>query len=320
MYLEHFSLKDQPFRTAPEGSAVFMSQQHSKAFVYMDSSAWSPESFVVISGEVGSGKTTLLKKLMHSIDKNLKLIHIPYTNLEAADLFYLIARQAGIEIQDNNKIAMMFAIRDYLASMTRRRIPVVLAVDEAQNLSFENLEDIRMLAGLEDGSGAMMRVILLGQPELREAINAIPQLAQRVKLHFHLHGLSEEETGRYIAHRLHVSGYRGTPLFEGELISRIYQISRGIPRLINKICDGLMLCAYAEGRSHIEPNDIEEIRDDIMASDIAQTQDDVVSTTAQVARQGDNSEALERIASSLERLEQRFEQFFNRIDRKDSKQ
>lgn len=320
MYLEHFSLKDQPFRTAPEGSAVFMSQQHSKAFVYMDSSAWSPESFVVISGEVGSGKTTLLKKLMHSIDKNLKLIHIPYTNLEAADLFYLIARQAGIEVQDSNKIAMLFSIRDYLASMARRRIPVVLAVDEAQNLSFENLEDIRMLAGLEDGSGAMMRVILLGQPELREAINAIPQLAQRVKLHFHLNGLSEEETGRYIAHRLHVSGYRGAPLFEGELNRRIFETSRGIPRLINKICDGLMLCAFAEGRSHIEPNDIDEIRDDIMASDITQTQEEVVSSAAQAVSQQQNGDALERIASSLERLEKNFEHFFNRIDRKDSNQ
>lgn len=299
MYLDHFSLTKHPFRMAPEESFVYMSQQHSRAYVYMDSTTWSPESFVVISGEVGSGKTTLLKKLIRGMKRELQLIHLAYTNLQSDDLFHLIAREAGLEVTDTNKIAMLFAIKDHLVRMSQRNIPVVLAVDEAQNLSAENLEDIRMLAGLEGDSGPMMRVILLGQPELRQSINAIPQLAQRIKLHFHLGGLSESETKGYINHRLYVAGYRGAPLFTGELVTHIHQVSRGIPRLINKLCDALMLCAFADERCHIEIDDLEEIRRDVMAEDLVTVPARVAPAQGQAGM--DNS-ALLRIAEALEAI------------------
>ena len=319
MYLEHFSLQRHPFRMAPEDDFVYMSQQHSRAFVYMDSAVWSPEGFVVISGEVGSGKTTLLKKLMRGLSKDLKLFHIAYTNLKADDLFHLIVRQAGLPIKDTNKVSMLFAINDYLQTMSERGIPVVLAVDEAQNLSQENLEDIRMLAGLEGAGGPVMRVILLGQPELKKHIAQIPQLSQRVKLFFHLAGLTLKETGEYIDHRLFIAGYEGDTLFEADTIKQISEISKGIPRLINKLCDGLMLCAYSEDRITIDPLDLVEIRHDLMGESFGLDPDEVANPsgglppTLNPAIDTDAAYApiLERIATALERIDDKLDRLVN---------
>lgn len=340
MYLEHFELQRHPFRMAPEDDFVYMSQQHSRAFVYMDSAVWSPEGFVVISGEIGSGKTTLLKKLMRGLSNELRLFHISYTNLKNDDLFHLIIRQAGLPADQANKVGMLFAINDYLQSMSEKGIPVVLAVDEAQNLTHENLEDIRMLAGLEGSGGPVMRVILLGQPELKGSIARIPQLSQRVKLFFHLTGLTEKETGEYIDHRLFVAGYEGETLFDAETVKQVYALSKGLPRLINKLCDGLMLCAYAEDRHVIKVEDLIEIRHDLLGEAFvdpnapaaeAATEHDAVGTevpdetSAQTAMSeqtkpdaADSSEvqtsdhnALSRIANALERIDDKLERLLD---------
>jgi general secretion pathway protein A len=194
MYLDFFGLHRHPFRITPEDDFIYMSQQHSRAYVYMSSAIWSSEGFVVISGEIGSGKTTLLKKTIRNLEGNLKLLNVSYTNLESKDLFGLILRKAGMAIPDDSKVAMLFQITEYLERMASDGTPVVLAIDEAQNLTRENLEDIRMLTGMESMGGPSMRVILLGQPELKKAVNDIPQLSQRVKLFFHLEGLSAAET------------------------------------------------------------------------------------------------------------------------------
>ena len=155
MYLEHFGLRRHPFRMTPEDDFVYMSQQHSRAFVYMNSAIWSAEGFVVISGEIGSGKTTLLKKTIRSLEGNLKLLHVSYTNLKSDDFFRLLIHQAGIKTEMNSKVTMLFAIMDYLQMMADRGTPVVLAVDEAQNLTKENLEDIRKIFTLVKVNGSL---------------------------------------------------------------------------------------------------------------------------------------------------------------------
>jgi general secretion pathway protein A len=331
MYLEHFSLQRHPFRMAPEDDFIYMSQQHSRAFVYMDSAVWSPEGFVVVSGEIGSGKTTLLKKLIRGLSPDLKLFHIAYTNLKSDDLFHLIVRQAGLPYEDKNKVSMLLAINDYLQQLSDQGVPVVLAVDEAQNLSRENLEDIRMLSGLEGSGGPVMRVILLGQPELKDSIYHIPQLAQRVKLFFHLNGLSAKETGEYIDHRLFIAGYEGDTLFNANTVQQIFALSKGIPRLINKLCDGLMLCAYSDDRTHIVAEDLTEIRQDLMgetfmaqmeseeaAIEVAQEKSAPAPVTQQSSsgngtNPGDEM-ALERIASALERIDSKLDRLVNQQD------
>jgi len=267
MYLQFFGLYRHPFRITPEDDFIYMSQQHSRAYVYMSSAIWSSEGFVVISGEIGSGKTTLLKKTIRNLEGNLKLVNIAYTNLESRDLFALILRKAGLEVKDNTKVAMLFQITEYLEQMAAAGTPVILAIDEAQNLTRTNLEDIRMLTGMESMGGPSMRVILLGQPELRQAITAIPQLAQRVKLFFHLEGLSPAETAEYIDYRLLVSGHGGNRLFDDDTVREIHKISGGVPRLINKLCDGMLMCAYSEDRPFIDPHDLNSIRTELLGEE-----------------------------------------------------
>lgn len=330
MYLDHFNLDRHPFRIAPEDQFVYMSQQHSRAYVYMDSTIWSPESFVVISGEVGCGKTTLLKKLIRGLDKSMKLIHVSYTNLSANDLFHMIALQAGMHVTDTNKITLLFALRDFLQDMASRNVPVVLAIDEAQALSRENLEDIRMLAGLEGPRGPMLRVILLGQPELRQQINSVPQLTQRIKLYFHISGLSEPEVNDYLEHRLGVAGYKGAKLFDLAAVKELHVASRGIPRLINKLCDGLMLCAYADERMHIDLADLDEVRKEVFAEELGLPEyggtphhngvgtavDDFPGTPIHAvpsANTGtDLSGTLQRIADAMESIDKKFDLMLDR--------
>src|SRR5690554_4316931 len=316
MYLEHFGLRRHPFRMTPEDDFVYMSKQHSRAFVYMNSAIWSPEGFVVISGEIGSGKTTLLKKTIRSLDGNLKLLHVSYTNLKSDDFFRLLVHQAGIEASTESKVTMLFAIMDYLQVMADRGTPVVLAVDEAQNLSKENLEDIRMLAGLEGLGGPAMRVILLGQPELKDHIRKIQQLSQRVKLFFHLEGLSEKETDEYIDYRLLVAGHKGPPLFDEAMVKDIFAMSGGIPRVINKLCDGLMMCAYSDERQVLDRRDLEAIRKDLLGDEPAIGNKPEIPTSTSsadfeppaangVSVSGELGNTLSRMASALEGINEK---------------
>ncbi|AOY87500.1 AAA family ATPase [Marinobacter salinus] len=321
MYLEFFGLHRHPFRITPEDDFIYMSQQHSRAYVYMSSAIWSSEGFVVISGEIGSGKTTLLKKTIRNLEGDLKLLNISYTNLESKDLFGLILRKAGLKVEDDSKVAMLFQITEYLERMASAGTPVVLAIDEAQNLTRENLEDIRMLTGMESMGGPSMRVILLGQPELKQAVAAIPQLSQRVKLFFHLEGLSQAETAEYIDYRLLVSGHGGNKLFDEDTVREIHKLSKGIPRLINKLCDGMMMCAYSEDRPFIDPYDLQSIRRDLLGEDLPkntpkpQTRKKKSASPAR-SQSTDRDEwsnaatALGRIADALERIDTRLAKVF----------
>lgn len=307
MYLEHFGFERHPFRMAPEEDFLYMSRQHSRAFVFMDSAIWSPEGFVVISGEIGSGKTTLLKKMISDVKEEVTLFHIAYTNLQGDDLFQIIMQQAAIRVADSNKVSMLFAINEHLRQLAAKGTPVLLAIDEAQNLTHENLEDIRMLAGMEGPNGPILRVILLGQPELKDHIASIPQLTQRVKLFFHLEGLSFEDTQHYIYHRLTVAGFKNKELFPTGIIKLIHENSGGIPRLINKISDGLLLCAFAEDRMSLQGSDIDEIRHELLVST-----DDILTKQTKQANKNDGDQplasgasemALERIATALESID-----------------
>lgn len=318
MYLDFFGLHRHPFRITPEDDFIYMSQQHSRAYVYMSSAIWSSEGFVVISGEIGSGKTTLLKKTIRSLEGDLKLLNISYTNLESRDLFGLILRKAGLKVEDDSKVAMLFQITEYLERMAAAGTPVVLTIDEAQNLTRENLEDIRMLTGMESMGGPSMRVILLGQPELKGAVTAIPQLSQRVKLFFHLEGLTQSETAEYIDYRLLVSGHGGNKLFDEDTVREIHKLSKGIPRLINKLCDGMMMCAYAEDRPFIDPHDLKSIRKDLLGEDVASEPRRPAPKKAAERPTNRSSasdfagatSALNRIADALERLDARMARVF----------
>jgi len=315
MYLEHFGLNKAPFQIAPDDRFLYLSPKHAKALVYMDYAAWQPDGFVIVTGEIGSGKSTLIKRLQRKIKNKSVCFHLPFTNLKDNELLGYLARQAKIGISANDKVSLIYALTDYFREITSTGVPCVLVVDEAQNLSNENLEDIRMLAGLEDSSGnSMLRVVMLGQPEFMNTVNGSEQLRQRVKLHYHLTGLNLDEVGQYINYRLEISGLVNPSLFDKKLVQSIHQITNGIPRLINKVCDSMLMCAYSEGKKKPELSDFEDVAQDLMMIPIADTRGEPVSSSNAT----NNEDALSRIASALESLDSKFEKIIADSDGKKS--
>ncbi|MEY8201396.1 MAG: AAA family ATPase [Colwellia sp.] len=264
MYLEHFGLTKAPFQIAPDDNFLYLSKKHAKALVYMDYAARQPDGFVVVTGEIGSGKSTLIKRLIRNLKSKVVCFHLPFTNLKGNELLGFMARQANILLSIEDKVAIIYALTDYFKEVTSSGTPCILVIDEAQNLTPENLEEIRMLAALEGPNGTMLRVIMLGQPEFMETINSSEQLRQRVKLHYHLMGLDLEEVKLYIEFRLELSGVTHVKLFDDKLIESIYKLSNGIPRLINKICDSLLICAYSDGRTNPVVEDFQGVAQDLM--------------------------------------------------------
>lgn len=304
MYLEHFGLTRAPFQIAPDDRFLYLSQKHAKALVYMDYAAWQPDGFVVVTGEIGSGKSTLIKRLIRKIKDKVVCFHLPFTNLNDNELLGYMARQANIKVSADDKVSIIYALTDYFKEITATGVPCVLVIDEAQNLSPSNLEDIRMLAGLEGPNGTMLRVVMLGQPEFMNTVNASEQLRQRVKLHYHLVGLDLAEVKQYIDFRLELCGLSENSLFSEDLIESIYKLSNGIPRLINKICDSLLICAFSDNRKKPEIHDFEEVAQDLM---MLPKEDTVQNQTTGLPLNAETSNDLNRIANALEAISSHFE-------------
>ncbi len=302
MYLEHFGLTRSPFQIAPDDSLLYLSKKHAKAFVYMDYAAWQPDGFVIVTGEIGAGKSTLIKRLLRKIKGKAVCFHLPFTNLSNNELLSFMAKQANIRISIDDKVSLIYALTDYFKEITSSGIPCVLIIDEAQNLSPSNLEDIRMLAGLEGPSGSMLRVIMLGQPEFVNTINESEQMKQRVKLHYHLTGLDLTEVKLYINFRLELCGLPNHELFNETLIEAIFKLSNGIPRLINKICDALLICAFSDNKIKPDIEDIESIAQDLMMIPHDGEQQASKIRTSSPSSEGLNNTSLDRIATALEAL------------------
>ncbi|MEY8200638.1 MAG: AAA family ATPase [Colwellia sp.] len=305
MYLKHFGLSKAPFQIAPDDRLLYLSLKHTKALVYMDYAVRQPDGFVVITGEIGAGKSTLIKRLMRKINEKVVCFHLPFTNLKGNELLGYIARQANIHVSADDKIAIIYALTGYFEEITSNGVPCVLVIDEAQNLSASNLEDIRMLIGLEGPNGAMLRVVMLGQPEFMDTMNASEQLRQRVKLHYHLMGLDLKEVKLYIDFRLEQCGLDGNTLFSDDLVTSIYKISNGIPRLINKVCDALLICAFSDNRSRPIISDFEEVAKDVL-----------MLPNEHVTGSG-NSDAVidEGLAKSLQRIALALESISHNLDK-----
>lgn len=302
MYLDFFGMKQLPFQMTPDANCLYRSQQHARAMVYMDYATWNPGGFVVVTGEIGSGKTTLVKWLLNKFAKKTECFHIEFTNLSGNDLFHYLLKQVKIIAKGDDKISLIYAFQDYLKRCTRSGKPCLLIIDEAQNLTHDQLEDIRMLAALEGPSGPMLRITLLGQPEFITSIQKSEQFKQRIKLHYHLNGLDIRDIDQYIQYRMNKSGYIGDKLFQDSLILEIYKYSNGIPRLINKICDGLLMCAFADDRYELKSEDLDNILSDLMIKK-PKNKDSIVEENIQTRPENKNySVLLERLAIAVEDL------------------
>ncbi|HEX7027648.1 MAG TPA: AAA family ATPase [Gammaproteobacteria bacterium] len=242
-------MQDYPFRLTPDPKYLYLSPGHGRAKAYMDFSVWRRDSFVVITGEVGSGKTTLIESVLAGVKQDIVVARIHQTQLNEEQLLQSILVEFGFKPFGAGKVELLHVLSDFLRRQHKRRRFVLLIIDEAQNLTPRVLEEIRLLTGLETHTDKMLNVLLVGQPELNETLNSpgLEQLVQRVRLRFHVDPLNPKESGQYIRHRLKVAGLpAGTELFPAEIMGLIHRFTGGVPRLINILCDTVLMGAYVE--------------------------------------------------------------------------
>lgn len=248
MYELYFNLRVKPFELLPDPNFIYLAKSHKKALTYLNYGIREKAGFILLTGDVGSGKTTLIRNLLEKHNENLILAKVFNTSVNSEQLLAMVNDDFGIPVSGKDKIALLRDLNDFLIRQFAAGHQPVLIIDEAQNLSSELLEEIRMLSNLETSSSKLLQIIMVGQPELREilASQELLQLRQRISINCHLAPLTPEETKKYILHRLEVAGNAEAVEFEEEAAALIYRYSHGIPRLINIICDFLMLAAYAE--------------------------------------------------------------------------
>jgi len=250
MYLEHFGLKEYPFRLTPDLDFLYMSNAHAQAKAYMDYSVWNREGFVVITGEIGCGKTTLIQKLISELDdENVVVAKLFQTQLDDVEFLQAVLVEFGFNPFGAKKVELIDMLNTFLIDNFHNEKQTLLIVDEAHNLTMQALEEVRMLSGLETRKEKILHVILVGQPQLNELLDSpeMEQMNQRVRLRFHLKPLSEADAEQYIAHRLKIAGAERDDIFDAGSVPKVYEYTGGIPRLINTLCDTALTVAYADG-------------------------------------------------------------------------
>jgi len=257
-YVHHFNLSEQPFRLTPDPEFIYWSKQHSRAKAYMESTIWLADGFVVITGEIGSGKTTLLQSFLSELDDNVVYAVVSQTQLTATQFLQAVLTEFGFKPFDKQKVELLDMLNMFLIEQYSNGKKVVLIVDEAQNLTRKVLEEIRMISGIETHKEKVLRIILAGQPELREKLDSpsLKQLVQRVRLRFHLSALDQRETREYIEHRLTIGGRAKKGLFSDGCFDIIHRYTGGVPRLINTLCDTALLCTFADEKNHVQEAEI----------------------------------------------------------------
>ncbi|MEJ0006361.1 MAG: AAA family ATPase [Steroidobacteraceae bacterium] len=259
MYLELFKLRELPFRLSPDPQFLYLSKQHARAKAYMESTIWFTDGFVVITGEIGSGKTTLIESFLQEIQRDVVVAQICQTQVSVVDFLQSVLVQFGFSPFKMKKAELIATLNQFLVEQFNAGRKVLLIVDEAQNLSLKVLEEVRMLSGVETTKEKVLRIILAGQPELNQKLDApeLVQLVQRVRLRFHLGRLSVTEMQAYIHHRLEVAGAGDRLIFAADTFPQIYRYTGGVPRLVNTLCDTAMLAAFGQDRDHVLLADID---------------------------------------------------------------
>ncbi len=258
MYLDLFKLQELPFRLTPDPAFLYLSKHHARAKAYMESTIWFTDGFVVITGEIGSGKTTLIETFLKELEKDVVVAQISQTQVSAVEFLQSLLAQFGFQPFKMKKAELLATLNEFLIEQYANGRRVLLIVDEAQNLSNKVLEEIRLLSGIETTKEKVLRIILAGQPELNDKLNSpsLIQLAQRIRLRFHLTALSRSDTESYIQHRLEVAGSQGREIFHPDTFPLIYRYTGGTPRLVNTLCDTSLMAAFAQERDHVTVEDV----------------------------------------------------------------
>lgn len=258
MFAQHFGLTQDPFSLAPDPRYLFVSERHREALAHLLYGVQGAGGFVLLSGEIGTGKTTVCRCFLEQVPPHCDVAYIFNPKLSVGELLQTVCEELRIPAPPAE--AGVKAYTDVLnAHLLRAHAAgrnTVLIIDEAQNLSTEVLEQLRLLTNLETNERKLLQIVLIGQPQLRELLRRpeLEQLAQRVIARYHLGSLSAHETAQYVAHRLAVVGHQGANPFSATALKRIHTLSAGVPRRINLLCHHAMLGAYALGTTDITPN------------------------------------------------------------------
>lgn len=248
MYTEFFGFTEKPFNLVPDPNYLFLSSRHEKALTFLEYGLSERVGFVMLTGEIGIGKTTLIRHLLNQVESDMDVAVVFHTNVDAVTLLRQILNEFEISHTESmNKANLLDLLYDFLIQRYASRRKVFVIIDEAQNLSNDALEEIRMLSNLQTDKEMLLQVIIVGQPNLKNKIQApgLEQFAQRIAASYHMSAMTLDETASYITHRLGKAG--GSPsLFATDLIEKIFDVSCGIPRTINMLCDALLVYGYAD--------------------------------------------------------------------------
>jgi general secretion pathway protein A len=273
LYQTHFGLRQAPFNITPDPSFLYLSASHREGLAQLSYGIRAKKGFVVLTGEVGTGKTTLIHALLNDLNGSCQTGLIFSTIVSPVDLLRSVCEEFGLieprkplrEIHD-----YLVSLNEFLLESYRKGQSCALIIDEAQNLSAEILESIRLLSNFETSKDKLLQILLVGQPELAVRLNSpeLRQLKQRVMLRHHLRALSLQECCEYVQNRLKVAG-GNRQIFTPNALETIHSYSGGIPRVVNVLCDNALLTGYALGRKEIDPGVIREVAEDLSIADNA---------------------------------------------------
>jgi general secretion pathway protein A len=265
MYNSYFGFSVSPFSVTPDPNFFYTNPVYEEAYATLRYGIEAKKGFIVITGEAGTGKTTLLRKLMHNMEGTIHSVFIFNTYLNFSELLQVILYDLGLAPKEPNKVTMLQELNDYLIAQLKQAHIVSVLVDEAQNLSDEALEGLRLLSNLETDQEKLIQIVLMGQPELQARLDrpSLRQLKQRVALQCRLVPLKDNEVRPYVDFRLRAAGYKGKDLFQPDAFRQIAFYSNGIPRLMNIICDNALLCAFARSQKIVSADIIKEVARDL---------------------------------------------------------
>jgi len=253
MYEDFYGLKALPFNITPDPRYLYFSNGHREAFEHIVFGITQKKGFVQITGEVGAGKSTICRAVLEELDDDTATALILNPVMTGIQLLRSVLREFDLDDRGNDRVKLTDRLNTFLLEQAEADREVVLLIDEAQDMSPDLLEQVRLLSNLETDDRKLLQIVLVGQPELRTmlASDELRQLSQRITVRYHLEPIRRDEIKAYVLHRLQVAGSNGRPSFTPAAYRAIHRHSRGVPRLINAVCDKALLVGYVEGRDHL---------------------------------------------------------------------
>jgi len=265
VYLEFYGLIRAPFEMTPDPAFLYLGESHQEGLATLVYGVQARKGFVLLTGEVGTGKTTLLHSLLAQLDPSTASAYIFNPKLGTHDFFRILFDEFGIQEECRTKAEYLMALNSFLIERLERDETALLIIDEAQNLSPEMLEEVRLLSNLETPTHKLLQIMLVGQPELSDQLAKpeLRQLRQRIVLRHDLRPFTKDELDDYVGERLRLAGYTGKGVFDRGALKELFSVTGGVPRLVNVVCDGSLLTGYSRGKSTLGKDVIREVAGDL---------------------------------------------------------